>query len=54
MEMKFLAVGDVVAGNGLQYLKQNLRRIKREKQIDFCVVNGENTAVLGITPQQLG
>ena len=52
MEMKLLAVGDVVAGSGLVYLKQNLRRIKREKQIDFCVVNGENTAVLGITPQQ--
>ncbi len=52
MDMKLLAVGDVVAGSGLLYLHKNLRRIKRERNIDFCVVNGENTAVLGITPQQ--
>lgn len=52
MEFKVLAVGDVVAAAGLTYLKSKLRRLKREHQIDFCVVNGENAAVLGITPQQ--
>ncbi len=52
MQMKLLAVGDVVAAGGLSYLKGNLRALKRELGIDFCVVNGENTAVLGLTPQQ--
>lgn len=52
MELKVLAVGDVVASNGLQYLKQKLPALKREKHIDFCIVNGENTAVLGLQPQQ--
>lgn len=52
MELKLLAVGDVVASSGLDYLKAQLPALKREKAIDFCVVNGENTAVLGLTPQQ--
>lgn len=52
MELKLLAVGDVVASSGLDYLKSQLPALKREKHIDFCVVNGENTAVLGLTPQQ--
>lgn len=52
MELKLLAVGDVVASGGLDYLKAQLPALKREKEIDFCVVNGENTAVLGLTPQQ--
>ncbi len=52
MELKLLAVGDVVASGGLDYLKAQLPALKREKAIDFCVVNGENTAVLGLTPQQ--
>lgn len=50
--MKVLAVGDVVAQGGLDFLKANLPALRRENGIDFCVVNGENTAVLGITPQQ--
>ncbi len=52
MELKLLAVGDVVASGGLDYLKAQLPALKREKAIDFCVVNGENPAVLGLTPQQ--
>ena len=51
MEMKLLAVGDVVSDSGLGYLKKHLPRLKREKSIDFCVVNGENAAVLGMTPR---
>ena len=52
MELKLLAVGDVVADSGLNYLKQRLRGLKREHQIDFCVVNGENASVLGMAPRQ--
>ena len=52
MEFKLFAVGDVVADGGLAYLKANLPALKREHGIDFCVVNGENTAVLGLTPRQ--
>ena len=50
--MKILAVGDVVASNGLDFLKANLPALKKDYAVDFCVVNGENTAVLGITPGQ--
>lgn len=52
MELRVLAVGDIVAANGLAYLKSRLRGLKKEHQIDFCVVNGENAAVLGMSPQQ--
>ena len=52
MELKLLAVGDVVAPAGLYYLKQTLPTLKREHQIDFCVVNGENASVLGLSPRQ--
>ncbi len=52
MELKLLAVGDVVAPAGLNYLKQTLPTLKREHQIDFCVVNGENASVLGLSPRQ--
>ena len=49
--MRLLAVGDVTAG-GLAYLKRRLPRLKEEKNIDFCVVNGENASLVGMTPQQ--
>lgn len=52
MNFKLLAVGDVVASSGVDFLKSNLPALRREHEIDFCVVNGENAAVLGITPQQ--
>ena len=52
MIKKILAVGDVVASNGLEFLKANLPALKKEHGVDFCVVNGENAAVLGITPRQ--
>ena len=48
--MKILAVGDVVGGNGLEKLKKELPKIKKEKNINFVVVNGENVAQgMGIT-----
>lgn len=52
MELRVLAVGDIVAAGGLACLKSRLRSLKKKHQIDFCVVNGENTAVLGMSPQQ--
>jgi metallophosphoesterase (TIGR00282 family) len=48
--MRILAVGDVVASPGTNFLIKNLEKIKRDKHIDFCVVNGENAALTnGIT-----
>lgn len=52
MEFKVLAVGDVVAPSGVAYLKSHLQALKRLHGIDFCVVNGENAAGTGMTPQQ--
>ena len=52
MLAKILAVGDVVGPQGLKYLRKNLRRIQREYEIDFTVVNGENASNVGLTPEQ--
>ena len=52
MDFKVFAVGDVVGTSGIAYLKKSLRGIKKEHQIDFCVVNGENAAGIGMSPQQ--
>lgn len=52
MEFKVLAVGDVVGNPGLERVRRSLRQIKRKYGVDFTVVNGENTAVVGLTPNQ--
>ena len=52
MEFKVLAVGDVVGNPGLEQIRRNLRQMKRQYHADFAVVNGENAAVVGITPNQ--
>lgn len=52
MIVRVLAVGDVVGEQGLLHLERNLRPIKKLKDIHFTVVNGENAAVTGITPEQ--
>ena len=52
MEFRVLAVGDVCGSLGLRLLERELRRLRRAHGVDFCVVNGENAAVVGITPQQ--
>lgn len=44
MELRVLAVGDVVGEGGLQCLEQHLRSLKKLYRIDFCVVNGENAS----------
>ena len=52
MEFKVLAVGDVVGNPGLEKIRRNLRQLKRKTGADFVIVNGENAAVVGITPNQ--
>ncbi len=52
MDLRVLAVGDVCGVSGLQFLKERLKALKTERSIDFCVVNGENANVVGITPRQ--
>ena len=52
--MKFLVVGDIVGNSGMQMLRENLKRIKTEENIDFCIVNGENaTGGRGIKEKEL-
>ena len=52
MELRVLAVGDVCGSAGLRFLQRELRGLRRAHRVDFCVVNGENAAVVGITPRQ--
>ena len=52
MEFKVLAVGDVVGGPGMERIRYSLRRLKAQTKVDFVIVNGENAAVVGMTPQQ--
>ena len=52
MEFKVLAVGDVVGGPGMERIRYSLRRLKAQTKADFVIVNGENAAVVGMTPQQ--
>lgn len=48
--MKILAVGDLVGETGVKKLKEILPNLKKEKQIDFVIVNAENSAGgMGIT-----
>ena len=50
--MKILAVGDVVSKPGLTTLRRLLRAVKKQHAADFTIVNGENAAGVGITPDQ--
>ena len=52
MDFKVLAVGDVVGNPGMDRICHSLRWLKRKTNADFVVVNGENAAVVGITPNQ--
>ena len=52
MIFKVLAVGDVVGNPGLDRIRRSLRYLKRKTGADFVVVNGENAAVVGMTPDQ--
>ncbi len=52
MDYHILAVGDVVGEQGLAHLERRLRPLQKLKQIAFTVVNGENAATVGLTPDQ--
>lgn len=48
--MNVLAVGDIVGENGVKKLKELLPKIRKENNIDFVIVNAENSAGgMGIT-----
>ena len=51
MLLNVLAVGDVVSDVGLDCLSRRLRSIKKEYDVHFTVVNGENAAGLGLLPR---
>ena len=52
MELRVLAVGDVVGEGGLDILSRRLPGLKEETGAHFAVVNGENASGVGITPAQ--
>lgn len=50
MNLKILAIGDIVGENGVKKLKETLPKIMKDEKINFCIVNGENVAGgMGIT-----
>ena len=51
--MKILAVGDLVGESGLKKLEAELEKIKKDKNIDFVITNGENVSDgMGILKRQ--
>ena len=52
MDFKVLCVGDVVGNPGMERIRRSLRYLKQKTKADFVIVNGENAAVVGMTPNQ--
>ncbi|MEG2420311.1 MAG: TIGR00282 family metallophosphoesterase [Oscillospiraceae bacterium] len=52
MLLNLLAVGDVVGEGGLDFLTRHLRQVQKLKNVQFTVVNGENSSGVGIHPRQ--
>lgn len=52
MELRILAVGDVVGDSGLDFLRRHLPSLRRLHDVHFTVVNGENAACNGLLPRQ--
>ena len=51
--MRILFVGDITGKAGLEKARQELGRLRRQRQIDLVIVNGENAAERnGITEKQ--
>jgi hypothetical protein len=42
--LKFLVIGDIVGKSGMDKLKKELPVLICDNKIDFCIVNGENSA----------
>ncbi len=52
MELKLLAVGDIMGDSGIDFLSSRLRHIQEEYGVHFTVVNGENASGVGMTLEQ--
>ena len=52
MNLRVLAVGDVVGDSGLEFLCRHLPALRRLHDVHFTVVNGENAACNGLLPDQ--
>lgn len=50
MLLNVLAVGDVVSQSGVSFLSRHLHSLKQLHNVHFTVVNGENAAGIGLTP----
>ncbi len=46
-KIRILALGDVVGESGTLFLRENLWEIRRDKNLDAVIVNGENSATRG-------
>lgn len=44
--MKILAIGDITSPGGVEHLVKNLWRVRKEQNVDFCIVNGENASLV--------
>jgi len=44
---RLLCLGDVVGERTTLFLRRNLPRFRKEKNVDFCIANGENSARRG-------
>lgn len=42
--MNFLIIGDIVGKSGVNRLSLELSKLIKENNIDFCIINGENSA----------
>ena len=51
MTVNILAVGDICGAPGLKALSRSLRPFIEENDVAFTVVNGENAALTGLTPE---
>jgi len=52
MSINVLAVGDVAGQAGIDFFFDKIRSVKKWANAAFTVVNGENAAGLGLTPNQ--
>lgn len=49
--MKILLLGDIVGRKTVDYLKKNLWALRKEKNVDMVIANGENaTDIMGLSP----
>jgi len=52
MELRLLAIGDVVGENGVAFLADHLAAVQKLHGVHFTVANGENVSGVGLTPKQ--